>query len=129
MKPLLSILFIILLSWQGLYKAGFTIYWKLNQSYISQILCENKDKPQMHCNGKCYLKKQLNKVDEERANEKEIPFKILKLQSLDNFIGQFNHCFIGKNYLLLKQKSFCDYSFFFLLPGHHNTFFHPPELT
>ena len=36
----------------------YTIHYK----YISTVLCENKDKPMLHCDGKCYLKKQLNKA-------------------------------------------------------------------
>lgn len=30
-----------------------------NYQYIKNKLCENKDKPEMHCNGKCYLMKEL----------------------------------------------------------------------
>lgn len=53
-----------------------------NYSYISKVLCVNKNKPQLNCNGKCYLMKQLakNASDErekdktERRNKVEIPF-------------------------------------------------------
>jgi len=38
--------------------AGF----KLNQSYITAKLCENRDKPLMHCNGKCYLMKKIKQA-------------------------------------------------------------------
>jgi hypothetical protein len=43
----------------------------LNYTYISKVLCINRDKPQMHCNGKCHLAKEL-KAQEERdgANQK-----------------------------------------------------------
>lgn len=30
--------------------------------YIISEKCENKDKPEMHCNGKCHLKKQIEKT-------------------------------------------------------------------
>ena len=33
----------------------------LNYNYIANVLCVNKDKPEMHCNGKCYLMKKLSK--------------------------------------------------------------------
>lgn len=33
----------------------------MNYDYIVNTLCENKDRPQMHCDGKCYLIKQLAK--------------------------------------------------------------------
>jgi hypothetical protein len=31
----------------------------MNQSYIAETLCVNRDKPMMHCNGKCYLSKKI----------------------------------------------------------------------
>jgi hypothetical protein len=40
-----------------------------NYEYISQVLCVNKDKPKMKCNGKCHLMKELAKVSE---NDKPI---------------------------------------------------------
>jgi hypothetical protein len=44
--------------------AGF----KLNQSYIAANLCENRNKPQMHCNGKCYLMKKIRQAEEKQNN-------------------------------------------------------------
>ncbi len=39
----------------------------VNYDYISKVLCVNKEKPTMHCNGKCHLMKELAK---EAENEK-----------------------------------------------------------
>ena len=33
----------------------------VNYDYIVNVLCENKDKPEMECNGKCHLGKELAK--------------------------------------------------------------------
>jgi len=33
----------------------------VNYNYIVTVLCENKDKPEMQCNGKCHLTKELAK--------------------------------------------------------------------
>jgi hypothetical protein len=45
----------------------FIIYagFKLNQGYISSVLCENRDKPVLKCNGKCYLTKKLKQAEEK----------------------------------------------------------------
>lgn len=51
-------------SWLLVY-AGF----KINQQYIAATLCENRDKPSMHCNGQCYLRKQLNKTADSQQNK------------------------------------------------------------
>lgn len=37
----------------------------VNYHYIATELCENKAKPEMHCDGKCHLKKELAKASEE----------------------------------------------------------------
>ena len=42
--------------------------YQLNYDYISTVLCENKAKPEIACNGKCYLNKELKKVSEEEQN-------------------------------------------------------------
>ncbi|AWH86963.1 hypothetical protein HYN59_08640 [Flavobacterium album] len=44
----------------------------INYDYIATTLCENKAKPEMHCNGKCHLAKELAKAAE---NEKPLSEK------------------------------------------------------
>lgn len=47
------------------------IDFKVNQDYISKVLCINKDEPKSGCGGKCYLSTQL-KQQEEKEN-KQVP--------------------------------------------------------
>lgn len=42
-----------------------------NYDFIVSTLCENKDKPELECNGKCYLSKQLAK---EAGNDEDNPY-------------------------------------------------------
>lgn len=51
-----------------------------NYDYISQELCENKDKPELECNGKCYLYKQTRAVQEEQEEKEATISEILNLQ-------------------------------------------------
>jgi len=53
-----------------------------NYNYIAKELCVNKDKPVMHCNGKCHLMKELAKkaAEETPSSEKKtggMQFEIL----------------------------------------------------
>ncbi len=65
----------------------------VNYNYIVNELCENRDKPVLACNGKCYLEKQVKQQLNLRIN-KEIPKppkvnyeKILSIKNvLDNFV-------------------------------------------
>ncbi len=45
------------------------IEYEINKKYIAEVLCENKDKPKMKCNGKCHLKKQLKKANDEPVEQ------------------------------------------------------------
>ncbi|NIG55748.1 hypothetical protein [Chitinophaga sp. Cy-1792] len=47
----------------------------LNQDYIAGNLCENRNKPQLHCNGKCHLAK---KMHEEDRKDQENPERKLE---------------------------------------------------
>jgi len=43
------------------------VSYMANYDYITKVLCENKAKPQIHCNGKCHLMKELAKAaDQEK---------------------------------------------------------------
>ncbi|TRW25391.1 hypothetical protein FMM05_07425 [Flavobacterium zepuense] len=41
------------------------VSYVVNYEYIAKELCVNKAKPQMHCNGKCHLMKELAKAAEQ----------------------------------------------------------------
>src|ERR1700761_892353 len=48
--------------------AGF----ELNRDYIATKLCENRNKPWLHCNGKCYFMKKIRQAEEkEKNNERQ----------------------------------------------------------
>jgi len=38
--------------------------YRLNRQYIASTLCINRNNPAAHCNGHCYLKKQLTNDDQ-----------------------------------------------------------------
>ena len=42
-----------------------------NQGYIAEFLCINKNKPEMACNGKCYLMQMLE--EENKEKNKHLP--------------------------------------------------------
>lgn len=49
-------------------KSIIILNFYINRQVIAQQFCVNKDKPMMHCNGHCYLKKQLqNEQQQEQA--------------------------------------------------------------
>lgn len=62
-KFIASLLALLILS-QTLVNVGLGIYYHFNKVFITKQLCENKNNPKIHCNGHCYLAKQLKKAEE-----------------------------------------------------------------
>ena len=67
LRKAVSILLILAMSMQSLYQLGLVTWFEVNRDYIAEVLCVNKKKPEMHCNGQCYLKKQMKKAEEKQA--------------------------------------------------------------
>jgi hypothetical protein len=67
-KPLSIFLVLSLLSAN---LSGLMVFlgFEVNQSYIAEELCENRDKPQLHCEGKCYLMKKLKQAEEKEQKQ------------------------------------------------------------
>src|ERR1700754_4725361 len=45
--------------------AGF----EMNKNYIATKLCENRNKPWLHCDGKCYFAKKIKQAEEKQASD------------------------------------------------------------
>ena len=52
-------------------KSGYSLNYMINFSYYKEVLCANKNNPNMDCNGKCALKKQLKAASKEKDASKE----------------------------------------------------------
>ena len=98
----------------------------VNYEYISKVLCVNKAKPMMHCNGKCHLMKELAKAAETenpKSSDKKqnmpiqevLFFKEIKSFSIVSF-GFSTESKINSSYLEL-------YSYL-----NTNSVFHPPTI-
>jgi hypothetical protein len=92
MKRIVAPILLILMMAQAFSKwitiAEFNIY----RSYIARNLCENRFRPQMHCNGKCVLMKKMAAEENQSA-----PAGNIKL-SWETFLFIDNHIeYTGKN--------------------------------
>lgn len=109
----------------------FSRYWvylgfEINEKYITENLCENRARPQMHCKGKCFLMKKLKQAEEnEKKHDKENLLKNLEL----TFILESTKllCFnsLKYNIVSLVLLEYC--------PFYSNEYvrgiFHPPKTT
>jgi len=79
-KHILNSLLILAILFGSL-RISFTyIYYYLDPSGFTEKLCENKDRPELECNGKCYLKEVVtNENQENKTTLPEIEYKDLQL--------------------------------------------------
>lgn len=96
--------------------AGF----EMNQEYIVTELCENKDAPELNCNGQCYLSKKLKQADEKEPQQEKASQKM-----------HFQEAFLTEKVLVelpvqfIKTFPMKEYSF--ILSQHPFVIFHPPK--
>jgi len=64
----ISFLLLICVLLSTVSKTLLLVHYRSNISYYSNVLCENKAKPKMNCNGKCHLKKELAGDDKKQSN-------------------------------------------------------------
>lgn len=56
---------------QCVMKLGIVAWYEANKNYITENFCINKDKPELNCCGKCHLRKELKKVDDNGNSKKQ----------------------------------------------------------
>lgn len=127
-KRSLAVFLLLLTSVRILVVPVVYLDFELNKEYIIQNLCENRFKPELQCNGKCYLAKQLHKVAEDKASKEadrqEQSFKKLLEETFhhENFV--FSQTF--ESVILTVQNNFS------YKTSHYSTLttslFHPPCL-
>jgi hypothetical protein len=97
--------------------------YSFNKTIIISKFCENKTKPQMHCEGKCHLKKELDKASKDEA---KLP--VASKISIDQICQTDHHEFPTAKYAIIENILISIYS------GNRSgpkslKIFEPPRLT
>ncbi|GAB3925548.1 hypothetical protein [Mucilaginibacter myungsuensis] len=75
----LTILLIFCIIGSGFSKLVVFAGFEMNQRYIATTLCENRDKPQLNCNGHCYFMKKVKQAEEkEKNNERQAQKELIQ---------------------------------------------------
>lgn len=119
---LLSTLLSVLLLFTTLRVSLTFTYYKVDPAGFIERLCENKDKPELKCNGKCHLKK----VTQQTDSEQKVPNELLDIKDIVLYYQlitslNLNQVFSFKNpelrYLILYEYL------------RDQNCFHPPKLS
>lgn len=105
----------------SLHQATLFGAYLLNQDFITETFCVNKDKPELSCNGKCHLKDMLAMAEDDKQEENQV---LIDFAMFPVFIGNtdvfvcFPGCQIVKTNKLISS----------LVPSYLFAHFHPPEI-
>lgn len=89
MKQVLVILSLVLFTYIQLFNGMVWINYELNKSEIIQKFCENKDKPEMKCEGTCHMKKMMLDEADEPGEEPLTELPEIQL-FIENSVVEFN---------------------------------------
>lgn len=129
MRQLVSIGFILVLLSKLIYGVVFQVHFYWNQKEITRLECENKDRPEMKCNGKCYLVKQLEKAENElqqKKSEQQKTLKGFKLLESESFISLDNFTLPTVSFFDITVENQLIFYQSLASQTHLNAIFHPP---
>jgi len=120
LRILTSILFTIAVFTQTFNAFVIETVFLLNRGYIAKVLCINKEKPKLHCNGHCYLAKQLKEQD---ASDRQAPAEKKEKPDLQPFCVPMPFTFCS---LLISAKEPYQHSNHLERETFARSIFHPP---
>ena len=107
---LFSIGFSALIMFNTLRVSYMFMSYKLDPIGFIENYCVNKDKPELHCNGKCHLKKVSQSSDNEKEAVKFLNYEVLLFHQLIEDYQIHTFVFIPKkktfNYLNLYRFNY-----------------------
>ncbi len=119
----------ILLLGKALVSLYIVFHFKINQSEITRLSCENKNRPEMKCNGTCYLAKKINRsFHAEQSLSKENERSLVDLKLILGKDWMLDSSFLPNKNVSVNchQPSFIHALSFPEKPFLHGVF-HPPQ--
>lgn len=95
--------------------------YQVNKAYITSTFCINKNHPELHCDGKCFLSRKLKELDQKTKNNQENLKK-----SVDGFIA-FNVISVQKDFFTFVKETTVGYLEKPTI-GLTISIFHPPQV-
>jgi hypothetical protein len=99
------------------------IDYVVNQDYIAEFLCINKDKPELECNGKCHLKKELQKTQEDTQQSFNVNLEDYPISPLHSLLSE-----LPSKLTILQLRKVTNYYTEKYIYLFSTDIFHPPQL-
>ena len=120
-KRVFSFVFLLLFLSASLHHATLLGIYLLNQDFITETFCVNKDKPELSCNGKCHLKDMVAMAEDNQAANSQLSIEFTMLP-----------VFFERTEVHMPKPSVnsvkTSHIIQVLLASYHDRAFHPPEI-
>jgi hypothetical protein len=118
----IALIFVLFLPF-GL-KLTVVMNYLANLNHYSTELCENKNKPELNCNGKCHLSKEIKAIEQSPEDAPALP-EVVKSE-ISPFLSPLAD-FQVHNEFCMDKKLKTDYTEF-ASTAHTSGIFHPPRV-
>src|SRR5690554_5052384 len=99
------------------------IDFKLNQEYITKVLCINREKPQLECGGQCILMQKMKSTQDADHPEQSQSSKAQLLEIFSELPALFqplSFCFAAQEFFNFNEE---------VPVENHSKIFHPPQIS
>lgn len=108
---------------QTFYTAGITAWFYANQKLLAKKHCVNKSRPELHCDGKCFLSKKIKEA--EQKEEQQSPYQVKWVETSPCILFSFIYTPpFAEADVINNIDKINTYSFLFL-----QFIFHPPGIS
>ncbi len=99
-QNIFSLILVTAMLWNVFYAPLTYAYYYIDQSDFIAQFCENTDKPELKCNGKCHLKE----VSKKDATNDKAPSKMMVTKSIVLYVQEEESIDFGIPLFLVKQN-------------------------
>ncbi|UBM60434.1 hypothetical protein LAG90_07225 [Marinilongibacter aquaticus] len=125
-KQIGAIVLLAILGLKAMIVPTLFINYQLRKDFIIKNYCVNKEFPELHCDGKCYLAKQIKAAQQEDERQAETQF-FNKLLGFECLSGTVHFAFEERGHLLEERAQKVFYRNPFFLQNYSSSVFHPPQ--
>lgn len=122
-KKSIAVFLVLTIAFQVSSKLVVAGWFFINQQTLTELFCINKQTPETHCNGKCYLSEKLKETDQDTRQGSTVPVKH-KSATEEVWFYEEEICLVAPASKQLLQIIASPNNYFFQA---HATVFQPPR--
>jgi hypothetical protein len=122
LKGIIAITLTLSILASNLVNVSIGLYYHFNKEYISKQLCVNRNNPQMHCNGHCFLSKQLKKAEQNEKRSAQFIKEKDEIAPDNSALSKLNY------FPVYRPQSFLSFNSTLYVSGSNNPLIKPPAV-